>query len=155
MDPSCFVESVYYGRPFQLQKDYFNRIYGLRQECKVPSISKVIFNDPATIVIWADRSKTVVKCQAGDIFDPEKGLAMAIAKKALGGKGNYCNVFHKWLPKTEQKKTRTIMGKVCDVKSDYNGVYITADLTKAGSDYLNKMLDMPIMMSVDLAEDNE
>lgn len=51
----------------------------------IPSIKKVIFNNPATIVIWNDGTKTVVKCCEDDEFDPEKGLAMAISKKALGG----------------------------------------------------------------------
>lgn len=68
----------------------------------IPSIKNVIFNDPATIVIWQDGSKTVVKCQDGEIYDPEKGLAMAISKKALGNQGNYCNVFKKWLPEEEE-----------------------------------------------------
>lgn len=68
----------------------------------IPSIKKVIFNDPATIVFWEDGSKTVVKCQDGDIYDPEKGLAMAISKKALGNQGNYCEVFKKWLPEEEK-----------------------------------------------------
>lgn len=67
----------------------------------VPTIKNVIFNDPATIVFWADETKTVVKAQDGDIFDPEKGLAMAISKKALGNKGNYCNELKKWLPNEE------------------------------------------------------
>jgi hypothetical protein len=61
-------------------------------------IKNVIFNDPATIVFWTDGTKTVVKCQDGDEFDPEKGLAMAISKKSLGNKGNYCNELKKWLP---------------------------------------------------------
>lgn len=65
------------------------------------TIKNVIFNDPATIVFWQDGSKTVVKCQDGDKFDPEKGLAMAIAKKVYGNKGNYCNQLKKWLPKEE------------------------------------------------------
>lgn len=69
----------------------------------VPSIKKVIFNDPATIVIWGDGSKTVVKCQDGETYDPEKGLAMAISKKALGNKGNYCEVFKEWLPEEEER----------------------------------------------------
>ena len=64
-------------------------------------IKNVIFNDPATIVFWSDGTKTVVKAQDDDWFDPEKGLAMAITKKALGNKGNYCNEFKKWLPKKE------------------------------------------------------
>ena len=73
-----------------------------------PSIKKVIFNYPATIVFWSDESKTVVKCQDGDIYDPEKGLAMAISKKALGNKSNYCNEFKKWLPEEEEEEEGTV-----------------------------------------------
>lgn len=58
-------------------------------------IKKVIFNKPATIVFWEDDTKTVVQCGLLDSFDPEKGLAMAIAKKALGNKGNYYNEIYK------------------------------------------------------------
>ena len=69
---------------------------------KLPEIKDVIFNEPATIIIWKDGTKTVVKCQEGEGYDPEKGMAMAISKKALGNKGNYCEVFKKWLPKEEE-----------------------------------------------------
>lgn len=62
-----------------------------------PPISKVIFNPPATIVFWKDGSKTVVKCQYGDMFDPEKGLAMAFMKKAYGNTGKYCDEVKKWV----------------------------------------------------------
>lgn len=58
-------------------------------------IKKVIFNDPATIVFWMDGTKTVVKAE-NESFDPEKGLAMAITKKAFGNKGNYFNEIKKW-----------------------------------------------------------
>ena len=51
--------------------------------CNV-SIRKVIFNDPATIVLWSDGTKTVVKCGPEDSYDMEKGLAMAIVKKMTG-----------------------------------------------------------------------
>lgn len=61
------------------------------------SIEKVIFNNPATIVIWKDGTKTVVKRQKGERWDKEKGLAMAIVKKVFGNKGNYCNQFKKWI----------------------------------------------------------
>lgn len=44
---------------------------------------KVIFNDPATIVMWKDGTKTVVKCGENDIFDAEKGLALCFMKKAI------------------------------------------------------------------------
>lgn len=62
---------------------------------ELPEIKKVIYNPPATIVMWADNTKTVVKAEH-EKYDPEKGLAMAIAKKALGNKGNYFNEFKKW-----------------------------------------------------------
>ena len=62
-------------------------------------ITKVIFNNPATIVFWSDGKKTVVKCEGDEAFDEEKGLAMAISKRVLGNHGNYYNEFKKWLPK--------------------------------------------------------
>lgn len=63
---------------------------------KLPQIEKVIFNDPATIVIWKDGTKTVVKAH-NEAYDPEKGLAMAITKKALGNEGNYFETVKKWV----------------------------------------------------------
>lgn len=68
----------------------------------IPHIKDVIFNDPATIVFWDDGTKTVVKAQGDDIFDPEKGLAMAITKKAFGNQGNYCEKIKPWLAKYEE-----------------------------------------------------
>lgn len=64
-------------------------------------IKRVIFNNPATIVFWEDGTKTVVKAH-GDEFDEEKGLAMAIAKRALGDSGSYYNVFKKFVPKGDE-----------------------------------------------------
>ena len=65
-------------------------------------IVKVIFNKPATIIIWNDNSKTIVKCAKDELFDAEKGLAMAICKKILGGQ--FRKTFKKWTPeeKTEE-----------------------------------------------------
>lgn len=60
-------------------------------------IEKVIFHDPATIIYWKDGTKTVVKVQEGDCYDPEIGMVMAIAKKALGNRGNYYNVIKHWV----------------------------------------------------------
>ena len=76
----------------------------------VPKIKNVIYNRPATIIFWKDGTKTVVKCK-GEEFDPEKGLAMAIAKKALGNNYHYYDIFEKWLP--NPKAGRGVMKK-CD-----------------------------------------
>ena len=49
-----------------------------------PMIDDVIFNDPATIVFWDDGTKTVVKCQEGDVYSKENGLEMAMFKRYMG-----------------------------------------------------------------------
>lgn len=77
--------------------------FDLDETAHLPAIKNVIFNDPATIVVWNDGTKTVVKCQPNDIYDPEKGMAMAITKKYLGNKGNFNDVFKKWLPKEKEE----------------------------------------------------
>lgn len=71
-------------------------IQGRRNENRI-GIKKVIFNDPATIVFWEDGTKTVVKCQEGDEYSKETGLALCIVKKISGNKGNYNNIFRKWV----------------------------------------------------------
>jgi hypothetical protein len=60
-------------------------------------IKKVIFNNPATIVIWSDNTKTIVKKQKGDRWDKEKGLAMCIVKKLFGNTGKYYEIFKEHL----------------------------------------------------------
>ena len=67
-----------YSFPWHFKSERPN--YPLPWELK---IKKVIFNGPATIVLWTDGTKTVVKCAEGEIFDFEKGIAMAVWKKFL------------------------------------------------------------------------
>jgi hypothetical protein len=47
---------------------------------------QVIFNAPATVVYWSDKSKQVLKCREQDEWDEEKALALAIAYKLYGKK---------------------------------------------------------------------
>lgn len=68
----------------------------------LPEISKVHFNPPMTIVLWEDGTKTTVRCQEDDAYSDEVGLALCIAKKALGNKGNFNNIFRKWVPDEEK-----------------------------------------------------
>ena len=77
------------------------------QKVAFPGVKKVIFNKPATIVLWGDGTKTVVKCQNDEQFDPEKGLALCFMKKALGNKSNFNNVIHKWVKDEEPKAVRS------------------------------------------------
>lgn len=83
-------------------------------------IKKVIFNAPATIVFWADGTKTVVKCGKGDKWDPEKGLAMACAKKLLGNEDGYHMEIAKYVktakksePPEDTEELRFIVSSSC------------------------------------------
>lgn len=119
--------------PINIYRNILNSTYGIGS-LRIPEIKNVIFNNPATIVFWEDGTKTVVKCQDGDEFDPEKGLAMAIVKKAYGNKGSYCNKLKKWLPKEEQVDTNPILRL-----ADLSGENLSAtDLsgTNLGSEFL-------------------
>lgn len=85
-----------------LIKKALNSIYGKSGTINSLKIEKVIHNNPATIVFWSDGTKTVVKAQDGDVYDPEKGLAMAISKKFLGNTGFYYEIFKYWCPEEEE-----------------------------------------------------
>ena len=83
-------------------------------------IKNVIFNAPATIVFWTDGTKTVVKCGKGDKWDPEKGLAMACAKKLLGNEEGYHKEISKYAksvkkskPPEDTEKLRFIVSSSC------------------------------------------
>lgn len=73
-------------------------IPAIKSELLLPQILKVIYNNPATIVLWEDSTKTVVKCHSGDTYSPEAGLAMAICKKAYGNGNRFNKIFARWLP---------------------------------------------------------
>ena len=80
------------------------------------AIKDVIFAPPATIVYWSDGSKTVVKCSEKDVFDPEKGLAMAIAKRCGGNKGSYYKEIQSWVEKSGKKYPgKPTAGKAVDL----------------------------------------
>ena len=98
IDGSCDKSDISHEEAKEVIRRFVKDIYGLQAPALINrlEIEKVIFNDPATIVIWSDGSKTVVKC-TNEEFDKEKGLAMAICKRVLGNKGNYFNEFRKWI----------------------------------------------------------
>lgn len=58
------------------------------KEDNTMNIKSLRYHDNATIVEWADGTKTSVNCRFGEQFDPELGFAMACLKKAFGGNRN-------------------------------------------------------------------
>lgn len=75
-------------------------------ECKVvrgedrPSdrIEKVVFNKEkgTTVVMWDDNKKTIIKLQEGDVWDPEKALALCYMKRILGNRGSFNETLKKY-----------------------------------------------------------
>ena len=126
--------------PRDIYRNILNSTYGIGS-LRIPEIKNVIFNDPATIVFWEDGTKTVVKCQDGDEFDPEKGLAMAVAKKAYGNKGSYCNKLKKWLPKEEP----------VDTNSSLRSIFVPKEFTfTIDSDKLSKSFKKGVSDALDI-----
>ena len=123
-----------------------NDIYTTKEAVKIMrnSIKKIIFNDPATIIIWGNGDKTIVKCGEGEIYDPEKGMAMAIAKHFLGDKGNYYETFKKWLPKEHEtvKESKSNTERFISIRDFCNRYNITKNkayrMIKAGDIYAIK-----------------
>ena len=68
-------------------------------------IKKVIYNGPATIILWNDRTKTVVKCKEGDSYSPEAGFALAVLKRLTG------DGFHKCLRKAMKEAVKDKSGE--------------------------------------------
>ena len=67
---------------------------------KFPSVAQMlgklkarrgVFNPPATVVLWEDGSKTVVKCDKDDEYNVMTGIALCYMKKALGNTSRELN----------------------------------------------------------------
>lgn len=87
----------------------------------LPEITNVYFNDPATVVLWDDGTKTVVMCQKGDVYSKETGLALCVMKKALGNMPNFNNAFRKWIPEEATQDTSMTQVKNLTVDVEFNG----------------------------------
>ena len=75
-------------------------------------IDKVIYNKPATIILWADGTKTTAKCADNEPFDPEKGLILCAFKRFV--------------------RTEDVMELLDFVKTDGNGTVTYKDVLNKG-----------------------
>ena len=92
------VTRVRHGKTLgDIVDDVYAKLNNASRADSALKIKKVHFSAPVTCVIWEDGTKTLVRTQEGDWYDPEKGLAMAIAKKALGNTGAYYDEIKKWV----------------------------------------------------------
>ena len=90
----------------------------------LPEIKRVIYNDPATILMWEDGTKTVVKCQGWDEYDEQTGLLMCIAKKAYGNNGKFNDILNEHVPNWitfEETLNRIVKFLSDDLKKVFRG----------------------------------
>ena len=75
--------------------DLYHKAYNIVKTDMLASIDmkfrltpkKIIHNGPATIVIWRDGEKTVVKLMEGDTYDEYAAFTAALAKRIFGSTG--------------------------------------------------------------------
>lgn len=51
---------------------------------KIPNVDRIIYSGNKTIVIWKDKTKTIVSCSEGETYDEFDGFTAALAKKIYG-----------------------------------------------------------------------
>ena len=78
----------------------------LQKERDKYSIDKIIFNPPATVVIWKDGTKTIVKCGEDEVFDHEVGVAMCFMKKIFGSRSAFKRTLRGYKPKPKKEPKR-------------------------------------------------
>lgn len=122
---------------------------------------KIHFDGPATIVEWNDGTKTVVKCQKGDTFDPMTGVAMCCMKKMLGTNksgSNYLNDVTKLIDEALEARDKRCKKKedALKQKKDTNDVSDpdwNVIAKKLDTDFRNKAIDM-LLNAIDDMPDN-
>lgn len=98
------MSNVTYGAYCKQDIDSVSKMIQKQNYYLIPGIAKVIYNPPATIILWEDETKTVVKCCETDIYDPEKGFAMAVIKKLCGNtSAPFHRLFKIWCLESEDK----------------------------------------------------
>ena len=109
---NCTIEAIdtdvlsrFIVQPIEIKIDKENKVQPwlhIVQSIHKEDIIGVYFNDKkmTTVIKWKDGTITKVKTQTdkGDTYNPEIGMAMCICKKVFGNKGNFNEVFKKWLP---------------------------------------------------------
>lgn len=104
----------YYASNWMKQLDIMNKqlLYTWSEPEYLPKYTKddiklVNFNPKkrVTTVKWSDGTISQVRAQEqlGDTYNPEMGMAMCICKKVFGNKGNFNEIFKKWLQEGENE----------------------------------------------------
>ena len=98
------VEQSYNSVAEATIKGFLTRLTEKKPQAPEIGVVDVIYNDPATVVYWSDKTRTVVKCQPGDTYDPKTGFLLALCKKVCGNTGNYNDLLRECIPGYGEKE---------------------------------------------------
>lgn len=79
-------------------------------------ITRVIYNNPATIVFWSDDTKTISKCKSPDVYSQEVGLLLCCMKKLVSA-GEVKKLLRDWT--NYEKSDDNIVVTAADVRKTY------------------------------------
>lgn len=90
-------------------------------------VKKVIYNPPATIVMWDDGTKTVVKCMDDEWYSPYSGFCACVCKKLFGSSSAARKAAG--IPKEKRSKNVKVfkVGDIVRIKNDLLGAFDVAD----------------------------
>ena len=90
----------------------FNAIYTFGY---VPAIIKIVSNEPDTVIYFNDGTKSHVACENSDAFDVEKGIYIALLKKAIGSQNlrHLFNLIEAAKPVESATESESDMESVC------------------------------------------
>lgn len=110
---------------FKAFKDYIR--YGKPINWCAITPKKIILNGPATVVMWMDGTKTVVKLKEGDQYDEYTAFTAALAKKIFGGT-NYIRRMIEGC--TVDQRTLEEKFEVAPIVNQFNNILTTILTTK-------------------------
>lgn len=99
----------------------------LLMSAPTPTIKKIHISGPCTVIIWSDKTKTMVRLQDGEAYDEEKAVYAAIAKKFIGtnkSKSNWLDIIRKKMPdesfycKNDIEKVKQLLNSIYGARKD-------------------------------------
>ena len=55
-----------------------------KKQQKGKGIKQIFSNNPTTVILWEDGTKTISKCSDNDVYNVERGIEICMIKKAFG-----------------------------------------------------------------------
>ena len=124
--------SLYHEAYKRLRADYMPS--GIMDMEFLLTPKKIIHNGPATVVIWGDGEKTVVKLMEGDTYDEYAAFTAALAKRIWGSTSRVKRAL----------KDATVEQKEKEPEFDSLNILLKHMMDKKDTEYLKNAFDVKL-----------